>query len=260
MSDLGTHALAHALSKLHVFPVEERGKVPLVRWADAATTDVEQVGRWWSRWPTANIGIATGPSGVLVVDLDGLEGEDSWRTLTADAPAVITRTSVTGRGRHLWFRMPVDVELRNTAGLLGRGIDTRGVGGYVLAPGSWHPNGRRYAWARLGAPIAPLPPWLLNELSRPREPVAAPVAPAALTGSPDRVLAGLERVVGTAQPGERNARLFWASCRLGEHVAAGRLHLDEGAGVLHRAAVAVGLSDSEIAKTMVSGLRRSVAA
>ena len=35
-----------------------------------ATTDVRVITRWWSRVPTANIGIACEKSGLIVVDID----------------------------------------------------------------------------------------------------------------------------------------------------------------------------------------------
>ena len=53
---------------------------------------------------------------------------------------------ITARGRHLYFRTP-EVPVRNTASKIAPGIDTRGDGGYVLAPPSIHPSGRRYAWS-----------------------------------------------------------------------------------------------------------------
>src|SRR5262245_12988593 len=43
-----------------------------------ATTDPKQIGRWWWRWPDANIGIATGePSNLVVLDIDAALG---WQT------------------------------------------------------------------------------------------------------------------------------------------------------------------------------------
>jgi hypothetical protein len=48
-----------------------------------------------------------------------------------------------GGGRQLYFRMPL-LELRNSAGKLGDNLDTRGEGGYVVAPGSNHASGNEY--------------------------------------------------------------------------------------------------------------------
>src|SRR4030095_253716 len=68
---------------------------------------------------------------------------------------------ITGAGRHIWFRMP-DTELRNSASKIAPGIDIRADGGYVLAPPSVHPSGRRYAWSVDSAStIAEAPAWLV---------------------------------------------------------------------------------------------------
>ena len=67
-------ALAAARSGLYVFPVRPYGKTPAVRdWEHAATTDPTIITAWWRSRPY-NIGIATGPSRLLVVDLDTARG------------------------------------------------------------------------------------------------------------------------------------------------------------------------------------------
>jgi hypothetical protein len=119
-----------------VLPLVPRGKVPLVRHGlKDASTDRGQVEEWRRRWPRANIGVVTGPaSGLLVIDLDGDEGLGSWARLEATHDAVVTLEASTGGGVHLLLRYPAGVELGNTAGRLGDGIDTRGRGGYIVAP------------------------------------------------------------------------------------------------------------------------------
>jgi hypothetical protein len=61
------------------------------------------------------------------------------------------------------------VEIRNSAGLLGPGLDVRGDGGYIVAPGSIHPNGRQYRWDENHLPskttLAAMPPWLIASLT-----------------------------------------------------------------------------------------------
>lgn len=117
-----------------------------------ATTDRARIITWWTEHPEANIGMPTGRrSGLFVVDVDIDRG--GFETLAAlihrhkewpDPPTVLTG----GGGVHFFFRYPTGVEIRNSTGKLGPGIDVRGEGGYVLLPPSVHATRRSYEWAR----------------------------------------------------------------------------------------------------------------
>lgn len=180
MSELLAAAIGYLERGWAVLPVAPRGKVPLTRHGlKDATTDRDQVERWWRRAPQANIGVATGPpSGLLVVDLDGEEGLGSWARLEARHGVTLTLEAATGGGGvHLVYGYPAGVGLGNSAGRLGGGVDTRGRGGYIIAPPSVHPSGRRYTWTVRGAASpAPAPGWLVD-LLRPRAPRAEPSSP-----------------------------------------------------------------------------------
>jgi len=140
-----------------------------------ATTDEARIEEWWSEWPDANVGIATGPeSGLLVLDIDPRNGGDeSFDDLTAklgrlpETPEVITG----GGGRHLFFRYPTGVESIR-AKPLGQGIDVKGAGGYVVAAPSLHASGRAYGWEASSrpneVPLADVPPALLAMLAAPK--------------------------------------------------------------------------------------------
>src|SRR5262249_27567211 len=70
----------------------------------------------------------------------------------------------TGKGRHLYFRLPNfngAPTICNSAKRLGAGLDVRGEGGYVVAPPSIHPTGRTYRWSEQSDVIAEAPLWLL---------------------------------------------------------------------------------------------------
>ena len=124
--------------------------------------------QWWGAHGDYNIAIATGPgSGVWVLDVDSDEGERTLRRLEAQhgrLPPTVEAT--TGSGRHLYFRWPADlgIEIRNSQVRDDiPGLDVRGGGGYVLAPPSIHPNGRRYAWSVDSADaFADAPDWLID--------------------------------------------------------------------------------------------------
>lgn len=142
-------ALLYAAKGWRVFPVEPKGKKPLITdWPNRATTDEHTIRTWWAKRPDANIGLATGKgSGVFVIDIDGEDGERSWTQLVTEIPDIPeeTLTASTGSGRHLFFKYPPKREVRNRTAFR-PGLDVRGEGGYVVAPPSVHPSGRLYAW------------------------------------------------------------------------------------------------------------------
>src|SRR4030095_4606792 len=101
------------------------------------------------------IAVACGAvSGVFVLDIDAEVGGAETLAALIQQHGELPRTwhNATGKGEHYWFRLPKGRECRNTAGRLGKGLDTRGEGGYVVAPGSRHPNGRYYEWLGDGDP------------------------------------------------------------------------------------------------------------
>jgi putative DNA primase/helicase len=111
-----------------------------------ATTDEAQIREWWTMWPDANIGVATGiASGIWVLDVDGAEGQAALAQFEREhGPLPETVGQVTGSGgRHLLFRY--------VPGLTNKvkfapGLDVRTDGGYVVVPPSLHVSGRRYEW------------------------------------------------------------------------------------------------------------------
>lgn len=142
-----------------------------------ATTDPEQIRRWWARWPEANIGWATGqPSGRWVLDVDGPVASAALAVLEADHGALPpTLTIRTGRegGEHRVFAMSQDVA--NSTSKLGPKIDVRGTGGYAILPPSMHELGRRYEVAVAIAPV-PCPAWVFELLAKPKVPTPQPVS------------------------------------------------------------------------------------
>jgi hypothetical protein len=158
-------ALALASRGFHIFPCRPRGKRPATaNGLRDATADPDIIRAWWQQQPDSNIAIATGAaSGIFVVDVDGLDAEAALRRLEEEHGAALPETVevITARGRHCYFKWPQQ-PVRNSAGKIGAHIDIRGDGGYVIAPPSIHPSGRRYAWSVDSADrIADAPGWLL---------------------------------------------------------------------------------------------------
>jgi hypothetical protein len=135
------------------------GKCPRVYWRDKSTRDPDQIARWWRMWPTANIGIDCGKSGLVVLDADLYKDAYAGDLSALDTETV---TSITGGGgEHLWYAQPEGGQYGNGKGNLPAGIDVRGMGGYIAAPPSLHKSGNRYAFEIGYAPheiaVAPLP-------------------------------------------------------------------------------------------------------
>lgn len=114
---------------------------------------------WWTRWPTANIGLAV-PADWVVIDVDvrsgGLDTMKLWPTLPP-TPAQITATG----GMHFVFRRPTG-QLRGKAG---KGVDVLGSGRYIVVAPSVRET-VAYAWARKlsTTPIAECPAWLVETI------------------------------------------------------------------------------------------------
>lgn len=121
-------AVIYASEGYRVFPCG--GKIPLTpNGCKDATTDINQIDEWWTKHPLANIGIATG-NGLAVLDVDygKVSEEDFFRY-----KELITWTVATPNGGyHKYFRG----NIRNSVSKIAPGVDTRGEGGYVIAPPS----------------------------------------------------------------------------------------------------------------------------
>jgi hypothetical protein len=163
-------ALALASRGMHVCPCMPRDKRPATpHGCKDATTDVIAIQTWWQENASYNIGIACGAaSNVFVVDVDGGTAETALKRLEAlhsELPPTVE--AITPNGRHVYLRYP-PVSVRNSAGKLADNIDIRAEGGFVIAPPSVHPSGRRYAWSVDSAnAFAEAPRWLLDKIAEP---------------------------------------------------------------------------------------------
>lgn len=163
-------ALMYADRGWRVFPISENAKTPplISKWQVLATDDISQIKRWWTIWPNANIGIATGKeSGIFVVDVDPKNrGDETLGALLKENNFPETLKVRTGSGgSHIFFKC--DRAIRSSNGKkLGQGIDLKAEGGYIVAARSVHPNGKQYVWANSMA-VAKPPEWLLELIDSP---------------------------------------------------------------------------------------------
>lgn len=281
-----TAALDDAWRDWHVFPLVPGSKRPAVdQWETRATTDPDRIRACWATG-RFGIGIACGPSGLLVIDLDhpkpgqqpppvwqrrGItDGLDVLAAVCADAgqplpPATFAVATPSG-GRHMYYRQPTGAQLRNTHGArggLGWMIDTRGHGGYVAAPGTVI-GGRAYTVLD-NVPVADLPTWLAAALTALASPaVGHPTGPTQLrTGHLSRYLdravrAEVAHVRAVQEKGGRNHALFIAAQNLGQLVAGGALDETTARDALVAAAAdhlaAGAYTAREADRTITSGL------
>ena len=238
-------ALLYAASGLYCFPLKPNSKQPgTANGLKDATIDPDMVrGLFHPRYDgrEKGIGIDCGRSGLLVVDLDGEVGMAQRDKFPP------TLTCLTGRGAHLYYQG----RGKSTVGKLGQGIDTRGEGGYVVAPPSLHPNGHRYQWEDIDVPVAELPKGLASRLS-PR-PKKAKRRRKPDPGTATMLLhASVERLRATPEGGRNNAlnRECWYSRELERHDIVALLFVAEGE--------ALGLPHEEVVRTVASALQTTV--
>ncbi|MFJ7200873.1 MULTISPECIES: bifunctional DNA primase/polymerase [unclassified Streptomyces] len=287
---MSTHLLSAALDAAergwHVFPLRPGGKRPALhgetacpqtgpcaaghlKWEDRATTDPDRIRRAWSSG-AYNVGLATGRSRLVVVDLDkpkgntdAPDGATNFTALAARAghPVPATRTIRTaGGGLHLYFSAPAAAHLRNTASTLAPLVDTRAWGGYVVAAGSIV-DGHRYE-VEGPAIIRPLPGWLMQLLTPPHPSTthvpARPLVPLRAHRYAESALRRETEAVRRAGEGRRNTTLLASVRACGRFVAWGDLGRPTVEEAFQGAGEAAGLPAAECRATIRSALDWSI--
>jgi len=140
----------------------DAGKHPRVaRGLKEASRDLEKIEEWFGeKAPPSNIGIVTGEiSGITVLDIDigeGKFGADSWAEAIKDHGEPQTLMAETGSGgMHVIFQY--NSALKTASNVLGKGVDSRNDGGYIVAAPSRHRSGGQYKWLNWGDKIGTLP-------------------------------------------------------------------------------------------------------
>jgi len=263
MSKLGTAALEYAQNLgWRVHPLRPDGKEPLLpHGVHDATNNPEQVRRHWSRWPNANIGVATGAGSIDVLDIDvkfggkGLHLAEQARDAGLLGGWIGVVESPSG-GLHVWY--PGTTQGGGAVGKK-RDLELKATGGYVLVPPSYvickadngtvlfegvyrltktRERGATLDWAAIKALLAPPRPAVQL-----REWKAANGA-----ASFDGLIRRVQEQ--TTESGNRNNCLFWAACRAQEGGAPATVFRD-----LATAAIANGLPERDAWSTVASAQR-----
>jgi hypothetical protein len=237
-------ALAFAESGWPVFPCQPGQKIPATRHGFLdATTDPEQITRWFARHPGWNLAIATGAPGPDVLDVDqhGQAGNGfaAFSRLTRagllDGASAYVRTP--SGGLHAYF---TGTDQRN-GHLPAHHLDFRSTGGYVLAPPS-QIGGQPYQLIKIPSGDGRLDWAAATRLLQPPERQQRPQ----IRQNPGGDLGRLAQWVARQEQGNRNAGLFWAANRA--------LDADHAADLSPLAAAArqAGLGEQEISRTLDS--------
>jgi Bifunctional DNA primase/polymerase, N-terminal/Family of unknown function (DUF5906) len=170
MSVMKTAAITYAAMGWFIFPLyginddgkcacgdkncADSGKHPMTKFAPRgckdATRDLAKIESWFIDETLAvNIALATGEaSGVTVIDVDigpGKLGAESWADLNREEGEPSTLYCRTGSGGiHAFFQY--NSALKTSANVLGKGVDCRNDGGYVVLAPSRHRSGGQYEW------------------------------------------------------------------------------------------------------------------
>ena len=259
-------ALTLSVRGWKIFPCTPESKIPLKgmdNWNDRATDDIDEITRIWTENPDANIGLATGPSNLLVLDFDSAKspqessGIENFRAAYPNRklPATYTVRTPSG-GWHLYYSAPRG--LRNSAGRLAERVDTRAEGGYVLAPGS-SIEGNLYTATdtRLITPTT-APEWII-ELLEDKPATRKQHSPKG--NSTAYALAALRsECEGLSDTGEggRNHAANRAAWNVSRFVARKELDEMDAFAALMNAAIVCGLPDREAQNAINSGMNRGL--
>ena len=232
-------ALDCAEHGIAVLPCNPKTKAPLTaHGCHEATTNAAQIKEWWATSPHAMLGIATGQiSSLFVLDVDTHGDTNGYASLSAleaehgTLPETYQVETASG-GRHFYFRYPENHIIKNTTSRVGKGLDIRGDGGYIIAAPSVRADGKAYRVYR-DTDIVDAPEWLL-ELAETK--VAPSVSMGGFTFSegfekavahPEAYKKGILRraikVLSEAPEGIRNDTLYNVAANLYNYVAGGTL-------------------------------------
>jgi hypothetical protein len=179
--DIALHGISRGW---YVFPLKPKDKYPVISKAAGgkgfydATLDAEQIKAWWTKYPTANVGIACGASDLYVADCDhGLNSEEDFHAWRMRNNLPVTYTVRTGRRTsyavQMYFRGAM--ECNGKWELDGCSGEIRSAGGLVMSVGNIHPDTGESYQILVDAPLAPRPAIIQQAVQQAK--VKRPTAP-----------------------------------------------------------------------------------
>ena len=218
-------ALEYARMGWYVLPCREKPGEPYIRNKETiipeektpytpqglndATLDEDQIKSWWTGHPDALIGINAGKSGLFVIDIDKkhVNGLDTYSTWDINDTAGLQSHTPSG-GMHIIFSGTGKSSTNRVTG-----IDTRGEGGYFIAPpskileGKYTGEYRRFGdWSK---PPGIIPDGLMKRLFPENTTEYVRGSSTTAIGMKKKLSrTSLDFLVNGAMPGERNTMLF----------------------------------------------------
>lgn len=238
-------AMFYSQNNIKTFPVKRQGKSPLCpNGFKSATADKVVLQEWNKKFHDCNIGIPTGQiNNLFVVDIDGEQGFESLNHLELIYGKLDAPTVMTGKGKHLYFKMPENVELKCSTSKIADHIDIRANGGYVVAPPSIHENGHQYTWENF-APnqdFPEAPNWLISLITN--------------TKKEHLPVSGVLEEISNAPQGQRNDTLYKRSISLIARAMRENVNTADIKENIINAAIQSGLSTEEALKTFDNALK-----
>lgn len=242
----------------------DAGKHPaLLDWPSRATSEKEQLLKWFGNGSLNNVGVVCRQSGLVVIDVDPRNGGDeSFLQLESLLGGAIptTVTALTGqylvkgknvRGRHFYFKTDPNINFIKDFSRLGlKGIDIKS-NGYVMLPPSSHISGLKYEWEEGLSPFDTV----ISELSPQMQSIMVkgitnPTSSTSqvnfdfdqyknviATSSAKRELAKqVDRIKSKTFVGQRNIALNEAAFVLGQFIGGGQISVEEATEALTEAA------------------------
>jgi hypothetical protein len=211
-----------------IFPCDSK-KQPIVKWAQAATTDEATIETWAKQWPGALWGRALDKD-TLVIDLDVKHGNNGIREFERlqgckpgqfEAPRVVTGTG----GNHIYTNA-AGRDFKNAVNKIAPGIDTRTLGGFVIIPSG---NGL-YRWQTDPDTPPPVAPSWTKAALRNDTDQLEPLAEAKAFQGPSQygrmLLAYAVEAIESAPGGQQVHTLGSRSLIIGHYIAGGLLEYE----------------------------------
>jgi RecA-family ATPase len=209
-------AKAYASSGWFVFPLRKGTKAPFkgFPWKDESTNDINRINAFSRAYPESNWAVDCEKSGLLIVDVDQTNKKEGEKTLAQIDIIKDTFTVKTPHGRHLYYAG----HGKTGVNTLGNGVDTRGIGGYALIPGSEVEN--RFYTVANNASIQPVPKKISLLLSRPsKKKIPQQLFSSGLDQSHNVTVAieYLKNTAPVAYQGARDSTCYKVACRVRDY-------------------------------------------